>query len=232
MLNEKELQKFGFILADRECGNNPNGAYVKHVGLVNVYLSRYEATNRIYVILTDNYKTKNYNFDYLCYVDDIELKKMFEFVSDYLIPYFVNETEEYRLKLIDAKDILLKNVKFRCTYKEWKYLDSIEESVHDSFSSHYYKKDFDKAIVSVKASSSLGKLYIYAVNKSNLEFIVIAIKLNDKLNNEEPKKQIDKILKLIDEIIVPYYYDGVKDYEKITNAFNSIDFIDQSYNVF
>lgn len=61
---------------------------------------------------------------------------------------------------------------------------------------------------------------------------MIAIKLNDRLNNEEPKKQIDKILKLIDEIIVPYYYDDVKDYEKITNAFNSIDFIDQSYNAF
>lgn len=230
MLSEKELQKFGFILADRE-GGNLKDAYVKHAGLVNVYLSRHEAS-RIYVILTDNYKTKNYNFDYLCDVDDIELKKMFEFVSDYLIPYFVNETEEYRLKLMDAKDILLKNVKFRCIYKEWKCLDSIEESVHDSFSLHYYKKDFDKAIVSVKVSSILSKLYIYAVNKSNLEFIIIAIKLNDRLNNEEPKKQIDKILKLIDEIIVPYYYDDVKDYEKITNAFNSIDFIDQSYNVF
>lgn len=117
MLSEKELQKFGFILADRE-GGDLKDTYVKHVGLINVYLSRYEASNRIYVILTDNYKTKNYNFDYLCDVDDIELKKMFEFVSDYLIPYFVNETEEYRLKLMDAKDILLKNVKFRCTYKE------------------------------------------------------------------------------------------------------------------
>ena len=231
MLNEKELQEFGFILADSE-RTNLKEVYVKHTGLVNVHLSRYETTNRIYVILTDNDKTKNYNFDYLCNVDDMELKKMLEFVSNYLIPYFFNETEEYRIKLMDAKDILLKNVKFRCTYKEWAYMDSIEESVNDSFSSHYYRKDFDKAIVSVKVSGSLGKLYVYSVNKLNLEFIVIAIKLNDKLNNEEPKKQIDKILKLVDDVIVPYYYDGVRDYEKMTNAFNSIDFIDQSYNVF
>ena len=231
MLNEKELQEFGFILADSE-RTNLKEVYVKHTGLVNVHLSRYETTNRIYVILTDNDKTKNYNFDYLCDVDDMELKKMLEFVSNYLITYFFNETEEYRIKLMDAKDILLKNVKFRCTYKEWAYMDSIEESVNDSFSSHYYRKDFDKAIVSVKVSGSLGKLYVYSVNKLNLEFIVIAIKLNDKLNNEEPKKQIDKILKLVDDVIVPYYYDGVRDYEKMTNAFNSIDFIDQSYNVF
>ena len=37
---------------------------------------------------------------------------------------------------------------------------------------------------------------------------------------------------LVDDVIVPYYYDGVRDYEKMTNAFNSIDFIDQSYKVF
>lgn len=230
MLSEKELQKFGFILADSEC-THLKEVYVKHTGLVNVHLYRYETSNRIYVTLTDNDKIKNYNFDYLCDTDDMELKKMFEFVSNYLIPYFFNETEEYRIKLMDAKDILLKNVKFSCTYKEWGCIDSIEP-IQDEFSSHYYRKDFDKAIVSVKVSGSLGKLYVYSVNKLNLEFIVIAIKLNDKLNNGEPKKQIDKILKLVDDVIVPYYYDGVRDYEKMTNAFNSIDFIDQSYNVF
>ena len=38
---------------------------------------------------------------------------------------------------------------------------------------------------------------------------------------------------LVDDVIVPYIITmGVRDYEKMTNAFNSIDFIDQSYNVF
>lgn len=231
MISEKELQKFGFIVVNREC-NHLKDVYVKHAGLVNVHLSNYETSNRIYVILTDNDKIKNYNFDYMCDVDDTELMKMFEFVSDYLIPHFVNETEEYRLKMMGAKDTLLKNVKFGCTYKEWESVDSIDPVQEDEFSHRYYKKDFDKAIVSVKMSSILSKMYVYGVNKSNLEFIVIAIKLNDKLHNEAPKKRIDQILKLVDDVIVPYYYDGVRDYEKMTNAFNSLDFIDQLYDFF
>ena len=233
MLSEKELQRSGFVVANEYC-NSLKGVYVylKHVGLVNIHLSVYETSNRIYVILTDTDKIKNYSFDYLCTVDDTELMRMLEFVSDYLIPYFVNETEEYRLKMMDAKDTLLKNVKFGCTYKEWESIDNTEDFIDDGISSKYYKKDFDKAIVTVKASNILSKLYIYMVNKLNLEFIVVSIKLNDKLHNEAPKKRIDQILKLVDDVIVPYYYDGVRDYEKMTNAFNSLDFIDQLYDFF
>ena len=65
MLSEKELQKFGFILVDREYGNSKD-VYVKHTGLVNVHLARYETSNRIYVTLTANDNIKKYNFDYLC----------------------------------------------------------------------------------------------------------------------------------------------------------------------
>ena len=228
MLNKKELKQFGFELV-KEKSDQFKDMYEKHTDLVKAYLENYETTGDIHVVLTDDHKIRNYIFDYPDrHVDDTDLEKMFEYVSEYLIPYFINETEENLVKMANAKETLLKNVEFPSASKEWERVTSNEQLMElmlpNIFSPTCYEKDFDDVIASV--SICFDRLYIDIENKTDSEFIALSIKLNDEIINREYNKLAEKILKVIDDTVVPYYRNGVRDSYKMIAAFNAVDVVD------
>lgn len=225
MLSEKELQKFGFELV-KEKSDQFKDMYEKHTDLVKAYLENYETSGDIHVVLTDGHKIRNYIFP--DHQDDTDLEKMFEYVSEYLIPYFINETEENLVKMVNAKDTLLKNVDFPSASKEWEHVTSNEQLMElmlpNIFSPTCYEKDFDDVIASV--SISFDRLYVDVVNKTDSEFIAFSVKLNDEIINREYNKLAEKILKVIDDTIVPYYRNGVRDRDKMIAAFSTVGVVD------
>ena len=229
MLDKEELQKFGFELV--RC-NHIKQDYKKQIGLVDAYVINYETSGEIDVFLTDSCTTKHYKFDYPNGINHVELTKMFEFVSDYLIPYFVNETEEYHIKLINGGDILLKNVEFPHAGKEWELVTHEENSEDGYFSGedsfYHYRKDFGNAVININIYTYIRNIFIYGLNKVNFEFLAKPVGIDGELN----KERIDQILKVIDDVIVPYYYDGVKDYEKMVSAFNSLGLVCKTNGIF
>ena len=69
-------------------------------------------------------------------------------------------------------------------------------------------------------------MYVDVVNKTDSEFIAFSVKLNDEIINREYNKLAEKILKVIDDTIVPYYRNGVRDRDKMIAAFNTVGVAD------